>query len=243
VGGLAFLVFALGWMGQLIVGHFLDRLGPRTVFIAAGVGAFMPRALKLPGLDAYEGSQLRYRLDEGTRLAGQRVVVHGGDEPAVQQAIACATAGIIFRVVTLTGVGLKMANGLVALAGGSLLFTLFFTMIASLILGMGAPTTANYVITSTIAAPALILLGVPVLAAHMFVFYFGIVAVVNIMLGLISPPYGLLLFVMQNITKLPLRDIVKETMPFLYVMIAALHCITLFPDSILWLPRVFGYQG
>ena len=68
------------------------QLLARTVFIAAGVGAFMPRALKLPGLDAYEGRQLHYRLDEGTRLAGQRVVVHGGDEPAVQQAIACATA-------------------------------------------------------------------------------------------------------------------------------------------------------
>ena len=68
------------------------QLRARTVFVAAGVGAFMPRALKLPGLDAYEGRQLHYRLDEGTRLAGQRVVVHGGDEPAVQQAIACATA-------------------------------------------------------------------------------------------------------------------------------------------------------
>ncbi|MDY0108023.1 MAG: NAD(P)/FAD-dependent oxidoreductase [Giesbergeria sp.] len=68
------------------------RLQARTVFIATGVGAFVPRALKLPGLETYEGSQLRYRLDEGTRLTGQRVVVHGGDEPAVQQAIACATA-------------------------------------------------------------------------------------------------------------------------------------------------------
>lgn len=73
--------------------------------------------------------------------------------------------------------------------------------------------------------------------------YFGIVAIINIMLGLISPPYGLLLFVMQNITKLPLWDIVRETMPFLYVMIAALLFMTFFPDTILWLPRVFGYQG
>lgn len=73
--------------------------------------------------------------------------------------------------------------------------------------------------------------------------YFGIVAIINIMLGLISPPYGLLLFVMQNITKLPLWDIVRETMPFLYLMIAALLFMTFFPDTILWLPRVFGYQG
>jgi len=68
------------------------RLQARAVFIATGVGAFVPRALKLPGLEAHEGGQLRYRLDEGTSLAGQRVVVHGGDEPAVAQAIACATA-------------------------------------------------------------------------------------------------------------------------------------------------------
>ncbi len=68
------------------------QLQARAVFIATGVGAFVPRTLKLPGLDAYEGGQLLYRLDESPRLAGQRVVVHGGDEPAVQQAIACATA-------------------------------------------------------------------------------------------------------------------------------------------------------
>jgi TRAP-type uncharacterized transport system fused permease subunit len=74
-------------------------------------------------------------------------------------------------VVTLTGLGLKMANGLIDLAGGYLLPTMFFTMITSLILGMGVPTTANYVITATMCAPALVLLGVPLLAAHLFVFY------------------------------------------------------------------------
>lgn len=73
--------------------------------------------------------------------------------------------------------------------------------------------------------------------------YFGIVAIVNIMLGLISPPYGLLLFVMQNITKLPLWDIIKETLPFLYVMIVALLFMTFFPETILWLPKLLGYQG
>lgn len=90
--------------------------------------------------------------------------------------IACATAGIIIGVVTKTGVGLKMATALLDLAGGHLMPAMVFTMLTSLILGMGVPTTANYVITSTIAAPALIQMDVPVLAAHMFVFYFGIVA-------------------------------------------------------------------
>ena len=72
--------------------------------------------------------------------------------------------------------GLKMANGLIELAGGYMLPTLFFTMVTSLILGMGVPTTANYVITATMAAPALVMLAVPKLAAHLFVFYFGIIA-------------------------------------------------------------------
>lgn len=79
--------------GRFLVGTTQGtQLQARAVFIATGVGAFVPRALKLPGLEAYEGPQLRYRLEEGTSLAGQRVVVHGGDEPAVQQAIDCATA-------------------------------------------------------------------------------------------------------------------------------------------------------
>lgn len=90
--------------------------------------------------------------------------------------VACAAAGIIIGVVTKTGVGLKLASGLLQLSGGMLLPTMFFTMITAIILGMGVPTTANYVITSTIAAPALVQMGVPVLAAHMFVFYFGIIA-------------------------------------------------------------------
>jgi TRAP-type uncharacterized transport system fused permease subunit len=90
--------------------------------------------------------------------------------------IACASAGIIIGIVTKTGVGLKLAGALIDLAGGQLLPAMFFTMITSLILGMGVPTTANYVITSTIAAPALIQMGVPLMAAHLFVFYFGIIA-------------------------------------------------------------------
>src|SRR5690625_7234908 len=112
-----------------------------------------------------------------------------GARIALGVASATACAGIIVGVVTKTGLGLKMGNGLVSLSGTiasspqvMLLLTLFFTMIASLILGMGSPTTANYIITSTIALPAILALNdqlevaIPVLAGHMFVFYFGIVA-------------------------------------------------------------------
>ena len=94
----------------------------------------------------------------------------------ISVAIACGMAGIIIGIVTLTGLGLKLGAGLISLAGGKLFLTLIFTMLASIILGMGAPTTANYLITSTITAGAIIQLGVQPLAAHMFAFYFGIIA-------------------------------------------------------------------
>lgn len=73
--------------------------------------------------------------------------------------------------------------------------------------------------------------------------HFGIVAVVNIMIGLITPPYGLLLFVMTNIAGVSMRSLVKDILPFLGAMIAALALITFVPDTVLWLPRMFGYQG
>lgn len=106
---------------------------------------------------------------------------------AISVAVTCGCAGIIVGVVTMTGLGLKMANGIVALAGGSLYLTMIFTMLCSLVLGMGVPTTANYIIQATISAPALVALGVPALAAHLFVFYFGIVAD-------ITPPVALAAF-------------------------------------------------
>lgn len=117
-------------------------------------------------------------IKKETRLSPKDLVdgLIAGARSALTVVAACACAGIIIGVVTKTGLGLKMASILVGIANGNLILTLFFTMITSLILGIGVPTTANYVITSTIAAPALLMLDVPVLAAHMFVFYFGIIA-------------------------------------------------------------------
>ena len=73
--------------------------------------------------------------------------------------------------------------------------------------------------------------------------HFGVVVVVNLMIGLITPPYGLLLFIVANITRAPFSAIVKDTMPFIYALIASLAIITAFPDCILWLPRLMGYKG
>ncbi len=99
-----------------------------------------------------------------------------GAKGALGVASACACAGMVVGVVTLTGFGLKIASGIVALGGGKVLPTLFFTMIASIILGMGLPTTAKYIILAIMAAPALVQLGVLPLAAHMFILYFGVIA-------------------------------------------------------------------
>ncbi|WP_066294840.1 TRAP transporter permease [Bacillus sp. FJAT-29937] len=116
-----------------------------------------------------------------------------GARTALGVASATAAAGIIVGVVTKTGLGLKLANGLLDLAGGAIIPTLMLTMLAALVLGMGSPTTANYVITSTIAAPAIILLGVPDLPAHLFVFYFGIIAD-------ITPPVALAAFAAAGVS-------------------------------------------
>nr|WP_294146744.1 TRAP transporter permease [uncultured Selenomonas sp.] len=128
-------------------------------------------------------------LRKSTRMKPIEIVrgLDKGARNVLSVLVACASAGIVIGVVTKTGVGLKLASGLLTLSGGMLLPTMFFTMITAIVLGMGVPTTANYVITSTIAAPAIIQMGVPVLAAHMFVFYFGIIADV-------TPPVALAAF-------------------------------------------------
>lgn len=107
-------------------------------------------------------------------------------------AIACAIVGIIMGVSTVTGLGLTASNVIIELGGGSLFLTLAFTMIACLVLGMGLPSIPTYILTATMAAPALIELGVPGMAAHLFVFYFGSMA--NL-----TPPVALAAFAAAGI--------------------------------------------
>lgn len=147
-------------------------------------------------------------FDKSTRLGFKDIIMAlvDGARTALAVAAATACAGIIVGVVVKTGLGLSLANGLVSAAGGNILLTLIFTMLAALVLGMGSPTTANYVITSTIAAPAIILLlmggemgpdtTIPVVvavSAHLFVFYFGIIAD-------ITPPVALAAFAASGIS-------------------------------------------
>ena len=99
-----------------------------------------------------------------------------GGQGTITVAAACGIAGIIAGTITMTGLANMMINGIVALAGNQVFIALFLTMLCCIVLGMGVPTTANYCIMAATCAPILIRMGVPAVAAHFFVFYFGIVA-------------------------------------------------------------------
>src|SRR5690606_4143247 len=147
-----------------------------------------------------------FRKDTRITLPKLFKALTDGARSALGVAAATACAGMIVGVISRTGLGLKLGNEIVGLARDItseptllLLLTLVFTMITSIIIGMGSPTTANYIITSTIALPVILTLdaqfgmGIPVLAAHMFVFYFGIVAD-------ITPPVALAAFAATGIS-------------------------------------------
>ncbi|MDQ0162523.1 TRAP transporter permease [Bacillus alveayuensis] len=174
--------------------------------------------------------------DSKMRLIDIIYALVDGARTALSVAAATAAAGIIVGIVTKTGLGLKLANGLLDIAGGMLLPTLFLTMIAAIVLGMGSPTTANYVITSTIAAPAIILLGVPDLSAHLFVFYFGIIAD-------ITPPVALAAFAAAGVSGgEPIRTGVQSAklaiaafiIPYMFVLSPQLLMIDTTFTELIW---------
>ncbi len=99
-----------------------------------------------------------------------------GGQGMITVAAACGVAGIIAGIIGVTGLAYTLFNGIVALAGNQIIIALFLTMLCCIVLGMGVPTTANYCIMAATCAPILVQMGVPVIAAHFFVFYFGIVA-------------------------------------------------------------------
>ncbi|NMM36147.1 MAG: TRAP transporter permease [Glaciimonas sp.] len=128
-----------------------------------------------------------------------------GAKQALPVGMACAIVGVIIGVLTLTGAASSFAGFILTVGDKSLFLSLFLTMIVCLILGMGIPTIPNYIITSSIAAPALLSLGVPLIVSHMFVFYFGIMAD-------LTPPVALAAFAAASIAKAsPMRIGVKAT--------------------------------
>jgi len=135
-------------------------------------------------------------LKKATRLGFKKILksLSDGAENALGVIAACATAGLIIGVLNLTGAGLKFASLIISFSGGYLFIALILTMIATIILGMGLPTTAAYLITAAVVAPALVEMGVSPLAAHMFVFYFAC-------LSAFTPPVALAAFAAAGISK------------------------------------------
>lgn len=135
------------------------------------------------------------QLRSTTRMSVKETLkaLEDGTRDVLSVSVACACIGIVIGVVGITGFGLTLAGGIVALAGGHLFWTLVFTMLACLVLGMGLPSIPAYIVTATMAAPALTQLGVEPLLAHLFVFYFGLFA--NI-----TPPVALASFAAAGIS-------------------------------------------
>jgi TRAP transporter 4TM/12TM fusion protein len=123
-----------------------------------------------------------------------------GAKQALGVGIACAIVGVIIGVLTLTGAASNFAGFILEVGEKSLFLSLLLTMVVCLVLGMGIPTIPNYIITSSIAAPALLKLGVPLIVSHMFVFYFGIMAD-------LTPPVALAAFAAASIAKAPAMKI------------------------------------
>ena len=152
-----------------------------------------------------------------------------GAKSVVSVGIACSIAGVIAGVITTTGLSNDLVSGIVGLSGGHLIIAMFLTMITCIILGMGVPTTANYVIMATTCAPILIEMGMDKFAAHMFVFYFGIVAD-------ITPPVALAAYAGSAIAGAsPIKTAINATLlaiaAFIVPYIFGLNPALLFIDT------------
>ena len=137
-------------------------------------------------------------LKEETRLNVAKIwrSLAIGPQSAIEIVSTCACAGIIIGVISLTGLGGKFAMIIITYSAGNLLLSLFFTMVITLILGMGLPTTASYCIAASMLAPAVIKMGVPPLAAHLFVFYFAC-------LSALTPPVAVAAYAAAAIARAP----------------------------------------
>jgi TRAP transporter 4TM/12TM fusion protein len=132
---------------------------------------------------------------EGRRtLEGCRLALADGARQALPVGLACALVGVVIGTMTLTGLGTIIGTTLIGIGRDSIFIALVLTMVFSLILGMGIPTIPNYIITSSLAAPILLKLGVPLIVSHMFVFYFGIMAD-------LTPPVALAAFAAAPMAK------------------------------------------
>lgn len=179
VSGLHYLIS----IGVLIYYLIWELASPMTSAFNATVVAMVTHLVKEAWL-AFRKEPSLGSVCRGCVLTGKQIVLafEGAARNMVGIAAACACAGIIIGMTTLTGLGLRLSEVIVALAGGSLFMTLVLAMVASIVLGMGIPTTPTYIMMAALTAPAILAvsqqqgLAISILAAHLFVFYYGIVA-------------------------------------------------------------------
>lgn len=188
-----------------LVGLPKDKLPPLKKSLKDGAHLFIPILALIASL-VYGFSSMKSvffstialviiaEFRPSTRIGIKRIInaIKDGIVSAVPVAVSCAAAGIIVGIVNLTGLGVKFSSSLISLSNGNIPLALFLTMIASIILGCGLPTTAVYIILASLAAPALVEMGVSTLAAHLFVFYFGCIST-------ITPPVALTSFAAAGI--------------------------------------------
>ncbi|MEQ8601214.1 MAG: TRAP transporter large permease [Devosia sp.] len=146
-----------------------------------------------------------------------------------------AGALVLNYVVTVENIPASLSAVLTQWNLDAVMFLIFVNVVL-LLLGCVLEGTAIILIIIPVLVPSAAALGIDLV-------HFGVVVVVNVMIGLITPPYGMLLFVMQTVSGAKLKDIVSDTLPFLAVLLAALMLFTFVPETVLWLPRLFGYQG
>ncbi len=242
--GLYFLLPVLVLVWCLAV----ERLSPGLSAFWASLFMMLIVVSHRPLRAIYRHADLRVALRAG--LADLRMGLEQGARNMIGIGVATAAAGIVVGTVTLTGIGLVMTEFVEFISGGNLFLMLLFTALISLLLGMGLPTTANYIVVSTLMAPVILTLGaqnglvVPLIAVHLFVFYFGILADD-------TPPVGLAAFAAAAIARAdPIRtglqgfayDIRTAILPFMFIFNTELLLIGV--DS--WghlLLTVFGATG
>ncbi len=173
-------------------------------------------------------------FNKENRITPKRIweALAAGGQGTITVAAACGVAGIIAGTITMTGLANILINGIVALAGNQVIIALFLTMLCCIVLGMGVPTTANYCIMAATCAPILVRMGVPQIAAHFFVFYFGIVAD-------LTPPVALAAYAGAAIAQAnPMKTAVTSTKlaigAFIVPYIFALNPAMLFVDTTVW---------
>ena len=201
----------------LVVLVWLVASNLRSLQWSASIAILLSIVVSLPALVTESGKDAATSGKSAVRCGGKRLrdLVFGsleaGGRSCITVAVACSMAGIVAGCITVTGLASDLINGVIAISRSipspflATLLALFLTMLCCIVLGMGVPTTANYCIMASTCAPILITLGIPRVAAHFFVFYFGIVAD-------ITPPVALAAYAGSAIAKSdPMRTGVNAT--------------------------------